>query len=88
MSLTNGYGSGSGNPAISVTGLQEANKKIIFFCLILLKVHSHNFSKINCPKEVITEGIKAFLTFLLDDKGPDPELDPYLCLVDPDPGAQ
>jgi hypothetical protein len=32
------------DPALFVRGLQEANKK--YFCLLLLKVHLHHFSKI------------------------------------------
>jgi hypothetical protein len=44
------------DPAIFVIDLQDANKKLIFnkkiFCLLLLKVHLHHFSKIKSPKEV------------------------------------
>ncbi len=44
------------DPAIFVIELQEANKKLILlknvFCLLLMKVHLHNFSKIKSQKEV------------------------------------
>ncbi len=55
------------------------------FCLLLLKVHLHHFSKIKSHKEVAkTVGIKVFLTnFASWLKDPDP--DPYLWLMYPEP---
>jgi hypothetical protein len=43
-------------PAIFVTDLQDANKKIIFIkkfaCLLLFEGTLHHFTKIKSPKEV------------------------------------
>jgi len=54
------------DPALFVTDLQEANKKLSFSAYYFLKVHLHYFSKIKSPKEERsrkTVGIKVFLTF-------------------------
>ncbi len=72
------------DPAIFLIGLQDANKILIlfkkFFCILFLKVHLQNFSKIKSQKEVTkTVESKVFLTtyfWLLLKKDPDP--DPYL----------
>jgi len=47
---------------IFVIDLQD--KKIFFFCYILLKLHLHHFSKIKSNREVgnKTVGMKVFLT--------------------------
>ncbi len=44
--------SGAPYTAIFVNDLQNANKKLQFFCLLLFKVHLHHFSKIKSKKEV------------------------------------
>ncbi len=60
------------DPAIFVTNLQDANKKIIFSASYFSKVptlHSHHFSKIKSHKGVTKQylGIKVLLSlFLLD----------------------
>jgi hypothetical protein len=57
------------NPAIFVTDLQDAIKKLLkkISCLLLLKINLYNFSKKKSPKVVTTVGIKVFLIFMLDD---------------------
>jgi hypothetical protein len=53
------------DPPIFVTDLQEHNKKLIFKKISsYLKVHLHNFSKIESQKEVKkkTVAIKVFVT--------------------------
>jgi hypothetical protein len=67
--------------------VQDANKKLIlkksFSAFYFLKVHLNHFSKIKSHKTV---WIKVFLTiFAWWDQDTDP--DPYLWLMDPDPGG-
>jgi hypothetical protein len=51
------------DPVLFVTDLQEANKKLMFFNLLLFEGTFTSFSKIRSPKEVQkTVGIKVFLT--------------------------
>ncbi len=57
------------DPAIFVSDLQKANKKLFFhevFLLIryFLKVHLHHFSKIKCPKEVTKQEESRFSYYL------------------------
>jgi hypothetical protein len=40
------------DPAIFVTNLEDASKKINFPAYYFLKLHLHHFSKINSPKGV------------------------------------
>ncbi len=58
-------------PAIFVSDLQDANKKLIvkksFPAYFFLNVHLHLISKIKSQSNK-TEVIKVFLTFLLDDR--------------------
>jgi hypothetical protein len=76
MPLTNGSGfgsgCGSGDPAIFVIDLQDANKKIIkkkFFCLLLFEGTFTSFSKIKSQKEVKNQSkSRFFLLFLLGDR--------------------
>ncbi len=96
MTFWSGSGSGSADPclwlmdpdpAFFVIDLQDASKKLIFntifFCLLLFKGKFTSFFKIKCQKE---SQIKVFLTiFAWWYKDPDP--DPYIWLVDPDPGG-
>jgi hypothetical protein len=68
MPLTDGSGSGCGSdPAIFVTDLQDANKKLIdkkFFCLLFSSFFKDKKSKRN-HKAV---GIKVFLTIFACDR--------------------
>jgi hypothetical protein len=58
------------DPAIFVIDVQDALKKLFFFpslsAYYFLKVHLHHFSKIKVIKK--PQGIKVFLTILLDDR--------------------
>ncbi len=81
--LTNGSGfrSGSGS-CFFVSDLQGVNKKHFvflkfFFGYYFLKVHLHNFSKMNIIKKSQNSRNQCFVLFLHDD--------PYLQLMDPDP---
>jgi hypothetical protein len=61
------------DPAIFVTNLQDANKKLIkkksFSAYYFLKVDLHHFSKIKSQKEdAKQQESKFFLLFLLDDR--------------------
>jgi hypothetical protein len=46
-------------PAIFASDLQDINKNLKVFCLLLLKVHVHHFSKIKVIKKSKTIGINA-----------------------------
>jgi hypothetical protein len=62
MPLTNGSDADK-DPAVFVIDLQDANKKAIFkknFCLLLLKVYLHHFSKIKSPKEITNRRNQGF----------------------------
>jgi hypothetical protein len=77
------------DPAIFITDLQDASKKLIFehnfSAYYFLKLHLHHFSKIKVKKSHKIVGIKVFLTiFAWWMKDPDS----ILWLVDPDPGGQ
>jgi hypothetical protein len=51
------------DPAIFVTGLQGANKKLLIFLrFLLIRYFLHHFPKIKVVKSHKTEGIKVFLT--------------------------
>jgi hypothetical protein len=76
------------DPAVFVTDLQDANKKLTFeksfsaYCF--LKVHFHHFSKINSPKKSQNSS-DLFLLFLLADRRigwTNGQMDP-----DPNPGG-
>ncbi len=80
------------DPVIFVIDLQNDSKKLIFkhnfFYLLLPEATFRHFSKIKSKKIV---GFKVFtiLAWLQKDSDPekDPDPEPYLWLVDPDPGC-
>ncbi len=85
------------DPAIFVIGLQDTSKKLIFNTIFntifsacyFFKVYLHYFSKIKSQKESQNSRIQGFsYHFCMMIVDPDPEPDPYLWLVDPDPGGQ
>jgi hypothetical protein len=58
------------DPAIFITDLQDANKKLFksFIAFYFLKEHLHHFLKIKSPKEVTKQQkSRFFLLFLLND---------------------
>jgi hypothetical protein len=58
------------DPAIFVINVPDTNKKLFFFKVLhFLKVHLHNFSKINSQKKVAKQKeSRFFLLLLLDDR--------------------
>ncbi len=55
------------DPAISITNLRDAKKKLSAF--YVLKIHLHHFSKIKSQKEVTKQYESRFsLLFLIDDR--------------------
>ncbi len=72
MPLNNGWGSGSCYFRPWPTRRQQKTnlKKSFFFCLLLLKVNLHNFSKIKSPKEAKKQyESRFFLLFSLEGSG-------------------
>ncbi len=69
---------------------QKTNLKKNFFCVLLFEryLHWHYFSKIQSPKEVTkssNQGLSYYFCLMIKD--PDPNPDPCLWLMDPDPGG-
>ncbi len=65
------------DPTIFVIDIQGSNKtqfKKKFFCVLLMKLHLHHFSKIKSQKEVTkTVGIKVFSYYfclIIEGSGP------------------
>jgi hypothetical protein len=83
-----GSRSGSAGPY----GLQDANKKLFFvnnFLLLLFDGTFTSFFRERVKKSYKIIGNKVFLLIFYPYLEPeqDPEPDPYLCLLDPDPGG-
>ena len=93
MPLTNKSGSGCGSGSFYFhhwpsRRQQKTNLKKSYSAYYFLKVHLHHFSKIKSQKEVIqqkNQGFSLYFCLMMEGSGAGP--DPYLWLMDPDPGG-